>query len=77
MRGGSKPGSRKAALAVARAQIKKRAPLPGHIRRQLWVYGPEEAVLWFRGLGSRGMEALITKLYRQIPAHLEAGRQGD
>lgn len=62
-RGGSKPGSRTEATAKARAYIKKRAPLPGHIRRQLWVYAPEEAVLWFSSLGSRGMGEIIARLF--------------
>jgi hypothetical protein len=66
-RGGSKPGSRTEATARARAHIQKRAPLPGHIRRQLWVYAPEEAVQWFRSLGSRGMGEIIARLYEERP----------
>jgi hypothetical protein len=55
--------ARTLAIAKARSHITSRAPLPGHIRRQLWVYAPEKAVLWFRSLGSRKMGQIIARLY--------------
>jgi ribosomal protein L30E len=64
-RSGSKTTARTLAIAKARSYIISRAPLPGHIRRQLWVYAPEKAVLWFRSLGSREMGRIISRLYEE------------